>query len=139
MEATMFAQNDKIMNQPYISNTARLMVILLLFQSVFKYLRRTSEVDTMVACFHPRHAMFYRAMQFKKFGDMREYESVKNNPALAYVLDLDYQGDKKAMQLKEFFGLIGPKQEPTLEDVKTQFTLHDIGEALLDANHPQSK
>lgn len=45
--------------------------------------------DELVIAVHPRHAKFYqRMLAFRKFGELREYPSVKDHPAVALYLDL---------------------------------------------------
>lgn len=45
--------------------------------------------DELVIAVHPRHAKFYqRMLAFRIFGELREYPSVKDHPALALYLDL---------------------------------------------------
>lgn len=45
--------------------------------------------DELVIAVHPRHAKFYRRMlAFEVFGELREYPSVKDHPAVALNLDL---------------------------------------------------
>ncbi len=45
--------------------------------------------DELVIAVHPRHAKFYqRMLAFRVFGELREYPSVKDHPAVALFLDL---------------------------------------------------
>jgi hypothetical protein len=61
-----------------------LRLLSLLIQSA-----RANGVDQLVVAVHPRHARFYqRLMGCRQFGDLKPYECVRGNPAVA--LDHDF-------------------------------------------------
>lgn len=54
-------------------------LVALLFQSA-----RASGVEQLVIAVHPRHGRFYqRLLGFRQIGELRSYESVRGNPAVA--------------------------------------------------------
>jgi hypothetical protein len=56
------------------------------------------KADTWVISVNPRHRNFYRkVMGFVPLGPWREYPSVQNHPAEAYLLDVDLLRAKEAM------------------------------------------
>lgn len=61
--------------------------------------------DQLMIATHPRHAKTYeRLMGFKRLGDITEYPSVRNNPAVACYLDFDYVDQCPPPLYEEIFG-----------------------------------
>jgi hypothetical protein len=47
-------------------------------------------VDQLLIAVHPRHVKFYsRFLGFEVFGELRDYEAVRGNPAIGLCLDLN--------------------------------------------------
>jgi len=132
-EATMLAMNDHILNYPGVPNNVRLAVLLHLFKATFKHIRENTVMDTCAACFHPRHELFYQAMQFKQMGELKNYSSVQGNPALAYNMDLNCTGDSTFTKMKDFFGLSGPKPITQNLAPALKFQLQDMGTMFVEA------
>lgn len=53
-----------------------------------QYARFTEHLDEVFIAVHPRHALFYeKFLGFEQVGDVREYPSVQNRPAVLLCLD----------------------------------------------------
>lgn len=81
-------------------------MLLLLMKRVFDYATLVLDADDLCITINPRHEGYYeRYLMFRPLGGLREYPSVRGNPALAKRLDLrQSQQDKAATdELVELF------------------------------------
>lgn len=93
-EVTMLATNTALLQHPEtdFKSSDQMIVLLYLFRELFSHVRNALCLSSLVACFHPRHEMFYQAIKFAPLGSLKPYGSVHDNPAVAYrlnVADLD--------------------------------------------------
>lgn len=133
-ECTMLALNNTLLNHPSIPNSVRLIVLLNLFRSGFSFLLDDVQINNVVACFHPRHEGFYKALQFQNMGDLKEYSSVRDNPAVAYYLDLDYARQHASPRLKAFFGVDQEKKDKKSPQKRYVFNLKEFGQMFLNSS-----
>ena len=67
-------------------------------------------VHELLVAVHPRHARFYqRFMAFSPFGQLRSYPTVRNNPAVALVLNFDQVDRDRPRSFDTFFGQCIPE------------------------------
>jgi hypothetical protein len=68
-------------------------------------------MDCFVIAVHPKHARFYkRFMAFDLVGDVREYPSVQNRPAVACCLDFNRVDRERPACYDQFFGELIPPE-----------------------------
>jgi hypothetical protein len=105
-EVTMLAANTSLLQDPAsgFKQSDQMVILLYLFRETIAHARISQGLESLVACFHPRHAMFYRALHFKELGGLKSYGSVKGNPALAFKLNF-IDLEREAGALKTFFGV----------------------------------
>jgi len=133
-EAGMLALNSNLLKKPSIPESYRMLILLYLFKAAFEFLKKSTNVDSLAACFHPRHKLFYRAMQFQTIGELKPYDSVKGHPAVGYWLDFNYQGDETVLKMKRFFGLEGEAiPSPAEPQDKLRFNLTEFGKMFIDS------
>ncbi|MBN2292704.1 MAG: hypothetical protein JXM70_09780 [Pirellulales bacterium] len=76
---------------------------------------------------HPRHARFYkRFMDFEPIGEQRSYPTVKNNPAIAMMLDMDRLHRERS---ESYYTLFAPvidgkhlKPQPITDEQRNYFS-----------------
>lgn len=132
-EATMLALNNKIMSLPSVPKSFRMFILLHLFQAGFRYLRAHTFVDTVVACFHPRHEFFYKMMKFKPLGPIHSYASVRGSPAVAYALHIEQAAQEVPPPMKNFFGVNKPRTHVTPYQRSFSLQLDDFGAMFIDS------
>lgn len=66
---------------------------------------RARGVDQLLVACHPRHAKFYRrALGFDTISEVRSYQTVRGNPAVALVQDLNLAQQNHPELYRRFFG-----------------------------------
>lgn len=133
-EATMLALNNNILDQLNVPQSLRLLLLMHLFRKGFRYLLEKTEVNHVVACFHPRHELFYQALQFRPIGGLTTYSGVQHNPAVAYILNMDNPGENTPVPLLQFFGLTSPREIEWEEGRPFKLNLSDFGNMFLNAS-----
>jgi len=104
-EVTMLAMNDELLEQLGLNQIDQSIILLHLFRKMLTHGRLYMHLDSLVACFHPRHELFYKALQFKPLAGLRSYEKVKGSPALAYILDIFELNRVPSEGLRKMFDL----------------------------------
>jgi hypothetical protein len=70
-------------------------VVMLLMKRVFDYATLVLKANDLCITINPRHETYYRRfLLFQQLGGLKNYASVRNNPALAERLDLDRVRDE---------------------------------------------
>jgi hypothetical protein len=105
-EVTMLAANTNLLQDPAsgFKQSDQMVILMYLFREMLAHARISLGLESLVACFHPRHALFYRALHFKELGGLKAYGNVKGSPALAYKLSINAL-EHEASVLGTFFGL----------------------------------
>ena len=66
-------------------------VVMLLMKHIFEYATLVLKANDLCITINPRHETYYRRfLLFQQLGGLKNYPSVRNNPALAERLDLDH-------------------------------------------------
>ncbi|MFW5425980.1 MAG: N-acyl amino acid synthase FeeM domain-containing protein [Methylophagaceae bacterium] len=64
---------------------------LFLIKIMGRYARDHMRLDDLVITVNPKHGLFYESLLlFKKIGGLKACQEVKNHPAYAYLLELEY-------------------------------------------------
>jgi len=89
-EATLLALNSDLFGRGVFTlfHSKKLMLTLRLFRVLFEYLRSSTSVDELVACFNPKHKIFYDFLQLKPLGELKTYPGANGNPAIACHLNI---------------------------------------------------
>lgn len=114
-EASLLALNTDIFGHGVFTmfNAKKLLLTLRLFKIMFDYLRSSTDVDELVACFNPKHEILYDFLQLKPLGGLRSYAGANGNPAIARHLNVPEteQRAKAHVAYRLFFGAT-PSPEP---------------------------
>ncbi len=105
-EVTMLAANTDLLSDPQsgFKPNDQMIILLHLFREMICHATLTANLAILVACFHPRHALFYEALNFKTLAGLKAYDSVHGSPAVAYNMRLADLRTLKGYG-KIFFGL----------------------------------
>ncbi len=137
-EATMLAQNSRILSHPSVPKFFRTLILLNLFKAAIRDLKASSDRNTLVACFHPNHEIFYRGLKFQPLGGLKTYSHVQENPAVGFMLDLNFPGtDKDSQNLKKILDVSKDARFSQNLPTKIKFNLHDIGKMLIEASEEE--
>jgi len=133
-EVGMLAQNIDLMEHPSLGfkKSDQMIVLLYLFRMMFMWVRSQKNLNVLVACFHPRHELFYKAMQFKSLAGLKSYESVEGNPALAYHLDIDKLEKTAEGTMRLAYGLDVSKEYINRRYKQFRFKLADFFEIFIN-------
>ena len=66
----------------------KMVLTLRLFKVMFDYLRSSTPVTELVACFNPKHQILYEFLHLQPFGALKSYSMVNGSPALARHLNV---------------------------------------------------
>ena len=113
-------------------NPRKLLVTLRLFKVMFDYLRSSTQVHDLVACFNPKHQVLYDFLQLKPLGALKAYSGANGNPAVARHLNIaSTQRDATAHAAYKFFYGRAPSTKPfakklrlTPDEMQWLFVLH---------------
>jgi len=89
-EATLLALDSELFGRGVFTlfHSKKLMLTLRLFRAMFEYLRSSTAVDELVACYNPKHKIFYDFLQLKPIGGLKTYPGANGNPAVACHLNI---------------------------------------------------
>lgn len=91
-------------------------------------------VDELLIAIHPHHAKFYeRFLGFEGIGDLKYYDAVRGNPAVAMTLDLNRLQFTNPKAYQRLYGQPFPVQE-LRERVMPLTLLEELGRLYLEAN-----
>ena len=133
-EISMLAlDSEEFSNRAFtMFNPRKLLVTLRLFRVMFDYLRSSTKVHDLVACFNPKHQILYDFLQLKPLGGVKSYSGANGNPAVARFLNVNatQQEAKAHAAYKFFYGKI-PSARPfakrlrlTPDEMQWLFVLH---------------
>jgi hypothetical protein len=128
-ETGMLAMNKALLDHPDLafSQTNRMILILHLIRCGVNYVRTQTNWDMTVICVHPKHEFFYRGIKFEPLGGLKTYESVQENPALAFCWDFTELERTATGQLQRFFGFGRLKQPFHLPVRSIPVNIRDFG------------
>lgn len=73
---------------------------------------RQQGIRQLLVAVHPRHSRFYkRFLSFEPLGDEKSYPLVRNNPAVALLLDFDKLDRVRPVNYETFFGAPLPAEQ----------------------------
>lgn len=89
-EASMLALDSRLFGRQVFTlfHSKKLLLTLRLFKVMFDYLRSTTSVDELVACFNPKHQILYEFLQLKPLGGLKTYSGANGNPSVARHLNV---------------------------------------------------
>lgn len=89
-EVSMLALNTEMFGRGVFTmfHAKKLLLTLRLFKTMFDYLRSSTAVDDLVACFNPKHQILYDFLQLKPLGGLKRYHGANGNPAVARHLNI---------------------------------------------------
>ena len=89
-EVSMLAFNRSLLDQGPLAlpQGQRLLLVIYLFRAMFEFLRSTTRVDELVACFHPKHDVLYQFLHMEALGGLKNHGSVKGSPAIARRMNI---------------------------------------------------
>ena len=89
-EASMLAIDTELFGRGVFTlfHTKKLLLTLHLFKVMFDYLRSSTPMDEVVACFNPKHQVLYEFLQLKPLGGVKAYLGANGNPAVAMHLNV---------------------------------------------------
>jgi len=84
-EATMLALDSELFSRSTFTlfHGQKMFLVLRLFKVMFDYVRSSTPVTELVACFNPKHQPLYDFLQLEPLGGLRAYHSANDHPALA--------------------------------------------------------
>lgn len=102
-EVGMLASNVELMEKlfPDAKKTDQVTMLMHLIREMMQF-AYAAGIDSLVACYHPRHGLFYQSLQFDVLAGLKSYEAVKGNPAVAGFLDLTSVCQKKIPLFVDF-------------------------------------
>lgn len=120
-EPTLLSLNSDIFGKGVFTmfHAKKLMLTLKLFKVLFDYLRSSTDVDELVACFNPKHQVLYDFLQMKPLGGRKIYTGANSNPAIAKRLNIK-QTEKNATSHAAYRLFYGKK--PTGRAFTKRFT-----------------
>jgi hypothetical protein len=135
VECGMLAMNKKLLDHPALalSQTERMIIMLYMIKAMTHYLRNQTEVDMLVACFHPKHAFFYEGIMLTPLAGLKKYETVQDSPAVAYKWDMRELEKTASSPMQHFFGFGSPKKQPHPHDRPKRLNTKDFGEMFLNS------
>ena len=90
-EATMLTLDSRLFTNGAFSmvHTKKLLLLMRLFKVLLDYLRSSTAVDELVACFHPKHQLLFEFLNLRPLGGLKAYAGTNGAPAVARALNLE--------------------------------------------------
>ena len=133
-EATMLALDSSLFGRGVFTmfHAKKLLLTLQLFKVMFDYLRSSTSVDELVACFNPKHQILYDFLQMRPLGELKSYSSANGNPAIATHLNIaeTQQRAKSHVTYRLFYG---KTPSPALFARKLILSPDDLRELFVEA------
>jgi hypothetical protein len=88
-EIGLLALDEERLAEPQfaMSRFQRLLFVFHVYRAMFDYFRSRSNLDELVACFHPKHEFMYSFLGFLPLGGLKSYGAVQGSPAVARHLN----------------------------------------------------
>lgn len=112
-EATMLALDGRLFSSGVFSmtHTKKFLLLLRLFRVMFDYVRSSTSIDDLVACFHPKHDLLFEFLNLRALGDVKAYPGAIGTPAMARRLNVE-ETERQATSHPAYWFFYGRKPSP---------------------------